>query len=623
MTVTGRLLLPLRAIDAPFRRLWGKLTDHPDLVVDALLRATEILILSRAYADADRLRAALRILREQLGEGFFRAEELLRVMSLDEQYRATLPVNPETSIAYAQLICELLPWRPVVSLVIPVESATGWLDPLLASCRAQVYPHWEVLLAPTGAPPAVPPDDPRVRLLPAVETRGEAVAAALRAASGHFVAVLQPGVLAPDALFEAVRAVQSARDTDLVYTDEDRLDEHGARGEPFLKPDWSPELLLATMYTGGLSVLRRERVEELGGPHAELGHAVEYDLQLRLAEQRASVVHVQRVLFTAVGPLPSSPRFADAIAAALARRGLRGTVSPLPRPAAYRVRYELAERPPVSIVMSTAGKMHLLAPCLDSILKRSTYPNYRILLIDNSTSTEVAALHASLARQCDRIRYTESGFRGRPFNFSAIQNRGVRAVDAPFLVLLNDDTKVIEPGWIEAMLEHAQRPSVGATGVKLLYANGTLQHAGYVTSLNNGGGGHACRRMPGDWSHRTALVDLVHECAAVTFACAMVRRAVYDEIGGFDELRLPVLFNDIDFCLRARERGYQVLYTPHALLYHLESASRTLHFGPGELEYMKRRWGGLLSIDPFYPPALRQTGDEFSFMSTNLDRRIT
>jgi GT2 family glycosyltransferase len=273
------------------------------------------------------------------------------------------------------------------------------------------------------------------------------------------------------------------------------------------------------------------------------------------------------------------------------------------------VRYELRGQPAVTLVIPSGGKMKFLQPCLESVLERSTYPNLQVLVTDNSDGTAVADHCQALARRDPRLKYRR--FRVEPFNYSAINNSALSVVDTPYVVFLNDDITVIAPDWVEAMLEHAQRPEVGVVGAKLLYPDRSLQHAGVTMGLH-GNCGHAFKHFGEDDPGYFCLPHLIRNCSAVTFACAMMRRSVFEEVGGFDAQNLAVACNDVDICLRARERGYRVVYTPYAVLIHHESVTKKVFAYPGEEEYMQRRWRDVIRHDPFYNPNLTREAEDYS-----------
>ena len=243
------------------------------------------------------------------------------------------------------------------------------------------------------------------------------------------------------------------------------------------------------------------------------------------------------------------------------------------------------------------------------MLERSTYPNLHVLVTDDSDGTAVADLCRDLGRRDPRLKYRR--FRLEPFNYSAINNAAVSVVDTPYVVLLNDDITVITPDWVEAMLEHAQRPEVGVVGALLLYPDRSLQHAGVIMGPYQNCG-HAFRHFSENDPGYFSFARIIRNCSAVTFACAMMRRSVFDEVGGLDAENLAVAYNDVDMCLRIRERGYRVVYTPYAVLFHHESATRNMHSNPGEAEYMQRRWAGVIRHDPFYNPNLTREADDYS-----------
>jgi len=243
------------------------------------------------------------------------------------------------------------------------------------------------------------------------------------------------------------------------------------------------------------------------------------------------------------------------------------------------------------------------------VLSSTTYPNLHVLVIDNSEEDAVMDLCTQLRPRHPNLRCRQ--LRLKPFNFPAINNFAMQFVETPYLVLLNDDITVITPEWVEAMLEHAQRPEVGVVGAKLLFPNDTIQHAGVILGAYENTG-HAFKHFPANDSGYFDLPHVVHNCSAVTFACAMMRRSVYEEVGGLDAVNLRVAFNDVDMCLRIRARGYAVVYTPHAVLYHHESVTKKVIVEPGEAEHMRQHWGDIIRRDPFYSPNLTRKGEDYS-----------
>jgi len=480
----------------------------------------------------------------------------------------------------------------------------------IASLRAQIYPEWELVLVPigSGGVQLAGAPDPRIRLGRSdAPGRSAALAAGLAAARGDLVALVDPGArLAPQALYAVARAFAADPEVDLVYGDEDRLSPAGDRVAPAFKPGWSPNLILSTNYTGRLCVFRRQAALEAGGVRPGFEGAEDYDLALRLSERARRIRHVPEVLYhgapVAEGTGAEGGR--RAVESALARRAWRGEVSEI-GPGCHRVRLAIGGEPLVSIVIPTRDRVELLRACVSSILQRSTWKRIEILVVDNRSSDPVTLEYLRSLPAPHRIL----AYPGE-FNWSAINNFAAREARGDHLLFLNNDVEVVAPDWIEAMLEHAQRPEVGAVGAKLLYPDGTVQHAGVVLGIG-GFADHAFRHLSGEAPGYLGLASLVRDVSAVTGACMMVRREVFESLGGVDE-RLRVAFNDVDFCLRLGERCLAVVYTPHALLTHHESASRGRLHPRSEYLFMRRRWGEVVARgDRYYSPNLTLDREDF------------
>jgi GT2 family glycosyltransferase len=285
-----------------------------------------------------------------------------------------------------------------------------------------------------------------------------------------------------------------------------------------------------------------------------------------------------------------------------------------PRTGTWRVRYRLKERPLASVILPCGGKVNLLRQCIDGLADKTAYRPLEIVLVDNSRDDEVRRFHQSvLSRRFPGSPYLDC--RGQPFNYSKLNNEGVRAASGGMVLLLNDDIAPINHDWIEALLEHAQRPEVGAVGAKLLYPNGLIQHAGVVMGIF-GSSGHAFKLALGHEVHGWCcfgLPHLVRDASAVTAACLMVRRSVYDEAGGFDEEHLPVAFQDVDLCLKIQALGYRNVYTPFAKLYHYESVTKTEKTpNPVETSYLLSKWRAVIDHDPYYNPNLTRRTEDYA-----------
>jgi GT2 family glycosyltransferase len=533
----------------------------------------------------------------------------------------------------------VLPRTPLISVLVPVyETPERYLRGALDSVLEQLYPHWELCVADdASSDPRVrevlreyAAADPRVKL--ALRERNghiaEASNSALALATGEFVALLDhDDALARDALFQIALLANRHPDADFVYTDEDKIDDLGRRSEPYFKPDWSPDSFLARMYVGHLAVFRRSLLEEIGGFRPGFEGSQDYDAVLRATERTSRIHHVPRVLYhwrihpASTSSATGSKAYAyeagrRALEEALARRGEPGRVEALPEPGSYVVRYAIRNPGKVSVVVPTRDHGEDVERCLSSIFARaSSYPDFEILLIDNG-STDPASLStfARWAAADPRVRVVRYDV---PFNFAQINNFGVASTGGPYLLFLNNDTEVRTDDWMAAMVEQAQRPSIGAAGAKLLYPDGTVQHAGVITGIG-GVAGHAHKYAPAETGGYFNTLRTVNNYSAVTGACMMLRREAFARAGGFDE-RLAVAFNDVDLCLKLRALGLYNVYLAHVELIHYESKSRGyednaekqarfLH----EQRIMQERWGCAGASDPHYSPHLSLDAEDFS-----------
>ena len=523
--------------------------------------------------------------------------------------------------------------RPLISVVMPTyNSNPDHLRAAIASVRAQLYPHWELCIADDASTnPNVREtlrefgEDSRIKLV-FREINGHISAAsndALALASGEFVALMDHDDLLPEhALYEVVVAINRKPDVDLIFSDEDQVDERGQRRNPYFKPAWDPELILAHNLVSHLGVYRRSILNDIGGFRHGFEGSQDYDLALRVALHTTDdkIFHIPRILYhwrlnanhlTFSSSMPE--RCADAAGRAiseyLTQRNEPAEVAPLPtEPLWHRARYELSGPPPlVTVIIPTRDRGELLAQCLNGVCNNTAYDRLQIIIVDND-SAEPATLRLLNSLAIDqRIRVLR--FAGE-FNFSAMNNLAAAEAAGDILLLLNNDIQVIDPSWLGEMVSHAARADVGAVGAKLLYPDGRVQHAGTILGAGAaevaGHYGHLADRTNPGYYH---LLSVCRTVSAVTAACLAVQRIRYLEVGGMNDQELKVAFNDVDFCLRLRERGYRNIYTPFAELYHHESASRGPDSDPRairrfdeECAYMKRRWSSLLKQDPYYNP---------------------
>jgi len=514
------------------------------------------------------------------------------------------------ALAAMRAAVETLPSPPLFALVLEGErvddpSFAHRLDVTLRSLDEQVYGRFEVWLQPSAAARAAA-DRANVRLLDAAADEASSRNAVLAVSAADYVAVIRAGDrLAPHALYRAATHASPSGDADVIYSDEDVHEPAGEPSRPRLKPDWSPEYLRSRMYLGRLLLLRRELALRAGGYRAKFAGALDYDLALRVTPIARGIVHLADVLYhraeeTGFDREGAHPDAAAALTDAFASNGTRVTVVPGALRGVWRARIAVDESPRVAVVIPTDGQSApgrdtaLIVECVRSLKARTSYPRYELLVCDNGN------LSADARAYLDTVPHTRATYRWEgEFNFPRKLNFAVAQTDAPFLLLLNDDIEAINAEWLSAMLEYAQHPQIGAVGAKLFYPDGRLQHVGVAVGVC-GVAAHLLHQHPGGTDSCDGLAVAARNCTAVTGACLMTRRRVYDEVGGFDE-RLPVDFNDVDFCLRVRQAGYRIVYTPHARLLHRESASfRRRGQRPEEIAAMRRRWGALLDYDPYY-----------------------
>jgi GT2 family glycosyltransferase len=519
--------------------------------------------------------------------------------------------------------------RPLISVLMPVyRTAPLDFERAVASVRAQSYANWELCLADDGSESETvrrlladaAASDTRIRTTALARHGGISAAsnAALALARGDYIALLDhDDELAPDALFSMVDAINRHPAAGVLYSDEDKIDAAGRRFEPFFKPDWSPDLLLSENYCCHFLVARRDLVEQAGGFRSEFDPAQDYDLILRLSERTAEVAHIPRVLYhwRAVPGSCAADRNAKPAAVEARRRTVEDHLRRCSPGATavlgcgqdtLRARYPIPSGSRAAILIPSGGNVAALRTCLESLTERTTYRDYEVVLIDNSRGREIDWMARTRGLRC-------LDWRGRPFNYSAMNNAAARECGAPLLVFLNDDTEVIEPGWLEAMIELGARPEVGAVGAKLLYPDGRIQHAGVVLDILRAGG-HLFRGSDNRARPYFDFPHVIRNVSAVTGACMLVRAEAFESAGGFDEA-MPVSFNDIDLCLRLRRLGLRNLYTPHAVLHHHESLSRArrnLTYDPAGFAALRARWGNLLDADPYYSPNLTRTSEDCS-----------
>jgi O-antigen biosynthesis protein len=505
-------------------------------------------------------------------------------------------------------------FRPKITVLLTAEGI-GQEHPgkSIEAVWGQLYPHWELLFCCNESTIGSVPTELRDGAGDSRIKHAASINEVPKLATGEFIVPLDGcDILSPLALFEIVRALNSCPGAKFLYSDEDRIDERGQRSVPFFKPGWSPDLFLSYPYVNHLCVLEKKLLEKIGGFRKGFAGSVAYDLLLRFTEMlhESQIVHIPKILCHR-RHVPESQAEAEtarekeecrkALSDALERRNISGIVTDGLTPLSFRIKRKITGNPKVSIVIPTKDSLSFIRGCVDSILEKSTYSNYEIIIVDNNSSDPETLEYLKTA-PARVLRFDEK------FNFSRINNFAVKHAQGEYILFLNNDTEVITPDWIESMLEHAQRPEVGAVGCKLLYRNGNIQHAGVVLGMSpnpaTGVAGHVFTNFAHDDPGYFGFIDVVRNYSAVTAAAMMMRKPVFEQCGGFDEA-LSVDFNDVDLCLRLREKGFLTVYTPFAQLYHFESASRG-HRRAGRIEaqLMIKRWRTVIKNDHYYSPHL-------------------
>jgi len=517
-------------------------------------------------------------------------------------------------------------YQPCVSIITPVfNTPLPWLEECAQSVLNQAYEKWELILIDDNSDdakllkflPELAARDPRIILAKNDERGGISAASnrGLELAKGEWIGFLDhDDVLEPDALFQHVKWLQDHRDADLIYSDEDKLTEDGLDA-PIFKPDWSPDYFLSCNYICHFTLIRAEVLQQVGGFRSEFDGAQDYDLFLRVTERTTRIDHIPRVLYhwrrsraSTADNIRRKPGSLEtgrlALEAHLERTRTRGHVTVDWRTHAYWIKRDLAEAKPISIIIPVRDRVELLARCLNSIARHTNYAPYEIVIVDNDSQTDEARAYLS------GLKHRVLNYSG-PFNFSAINNFAVEQTGNSWLLFLNNDTEVIDGDWLTIMAEHIQRPEVGAVGPRLLYPDDTVQHGGIVVGVG-GIAEHAFRGFPAEAPGVCRQLQVTRNYSAVTGACLLTRRDVFNKVHGFDEERLPVTFSDVDLCLKIRRAGYLVVYTPFARLYHHESGTRRRTVEPMETGVMRERWAGILDYDPYYNPNLSREQADFS-----------
>ena len=532
--------------------------------------------------------------------------------------------------------------QPLISIVMPTYNPNiAWLIEAIESVQAQIYTHWELCIADDYS------TNPKVReTLQSMAIRDQRIKLALREQNGHISAAsnsalaLAQGewvvlmdhddVLPIYALYYVAQTINQHPDAQMIYSDEDKIDEQGTRIDPYFKCDWNLDLFYSHNMFSHLGVYRKTLIDRVGGFRIGLEGSQDYDLALRCIEQidHQHIHHIPRVLYHWRVHAQSTAQSSEAkpYAAIAGQKALNEHFQRTQLNAQcllldfgmYRTQYALPERLPlVSLIIPTKNAQKLVKQCVESILGKTTYPNYEIIIVDNASDDEQAVTYfKQLANGHSNIRVIRDD---RPFNYSQLNNNAVEHANGELIGLINNDIEVISPDWLSEMVGIALQKDVGAVGAKLYYSNDTVQHAGVVLGIG-GVAGHAFKRACRDAFGYFGRAKLISAYSAVTAACLIVRKSIFLEVGGLDEVNLTVAFNDVDFCLKVKQAGYRNVWTPYAEMYHYESISRGAEDTPikkarfkREIDFMRQRWEGIILNDPAYNPNLALDFEDFSF----------
>lgn len=528
---------------------------------------------------------------------------------------------------------------PQFSIIMPIyNTPADFLEKAISSIRRQSYPHWELCIADDHSSnpeihavlEQVAGEDPRVKVAQRAENGGIVAASntALELASYEWLALVDhDDLLSRHALLFMAREIARFPDAKILYSDEDKIDEQDVRHSPYFKSDWNKYLFYSQNLITHLGVYRTDLVREVGGFREGTEGSQDYDLALRCMEKidDKQIKHVPRILYHwRVHPESTADSSSNAKPYAMlngqkvlnehfSRKGVHARAELIGH--GYRLHFRLPEELPlVSVIIATKDHHGLISRCLKSLLEKTDYRRFEVILVDNGTTEEKAKQCLQHYANSDNVRVLSAP---GPFNYSELNNRGVENARGDLVVLLNNDIELVEACWMKEMVSLAIQPDVGCVGALLLYPDETVQHAGVVTGIG-GWAGHAHRGFDWKTPGYGGRLSLVSEYSAVTGACLMVRRALFEEAGALDEANLKIACNDVDLCLRIKSMGYRNVFTPHARLIHHESASRGYEDTPEkkarferEVAFMHERWGELLSNDLCYNPNLTLAAENF------------
>lgn len=520
-----------------------------------------------------------------------RARNRLRVASVDLAFTYDMWIAQAERLSdldELRLTFEQWAWRPTFSILLHSSAGASRHDiqRSIASTRKQVYPFYTFIEGVEG------------------------IIEGIERAKGDYLVPLRAGdALSELALFRFAEALQEYRDAPIVYGDEDHLDWSGRRRRPWFKPSWNEEMFLAQDYLSSAVAVQTSLARKVNSDRAARNLT-----ELMLAVTSAAkgrIVHVPHILTHVAGAAVPGNARAEAVTRHLKSAGATAVAGPFDT---VKVRWPLPKRPPlVTIIIPTKDKLELLRPCVQGVLERTDYDHFEILIVNNDSVENRTAEYLELVGRHPKVRVVD--FPG-PYNFSAMNNFAVRHARGSYVCLLNNDTEVIEPAWLTEMMRYAARPEIGAVGAKLLYSDGSIQHAGVLIGIGDVAG-HAHRSLPPGEPGYFRMPHVAQFVSAVTAACLVVETKKFQAVGGLDD-ELAVAFNDVDLCLRIEAAGWRNVYVPHAVLFHHESRTREKDTSPKnidryhrEVEMLQRRWGTKTYLDPLHNPNLDRYSETF------------
>lgn len=542
-----------------------------------------------------------------------------------EQYKIWMEKNNLTCEEIVKQKEYIFKFSPKISIVVPMYNTDEiFFKELIESLENQTYSNWELCLADGSEKQNEnlkqyyeKNDKIKYKFLNENKGISENTNAAIDMAIGEFVGFLDhDDLLAQDALFEMVKVINENKDVEFIYSDEDKIDEKYERFEPYFKPDYSPETLACNNYITHFVVVKKELIDRIGKLNSEFNGAQDFDFVLRATKEAKKVVHISKILYHWRVHKSSTANVADSkpYAYEAGKRVVEEHVKRLGKkaqvedgqdvPGIYKIKYEIEGNPKVSILIPNKDNINLLKTCIDSILKLTTYKNYEIVVIENNSEKRETLKYYNEISKNEKIRIVNSGI--KEFNYSAIINFGVKNALGEFILQLNNDTKILNPDWLECMIGYAQNKEIGAVGARLYYEDKTIQHAGIIVGLS-GIAGNQLVNLPYGKHAYFGRESATRNVAAVTGACLFSRKELYEEVGFMDEEKFKVAFNDVDFCLKLLEKGYRNIYNPYVELIHYESKTRGYEYTKDkedrfnkESENFKLKWKKYIDYDPYY-----------------------